>query len=261
MLLADRVALITGGAGGIGRGIALGFAEEGCSVALADINIKNAGEAIDEIVKIGSTGLAVQCDATDAHQVKSAVEDVIRRFGKIDILVNNAGGMPDSPSLEDTSEEFWDKVVGLNLKSAFLFCRAVVPFMKEKRYGRIINISSIGAINPPRHSVHYNSAKAGVIGLTCDLAGALAPFNINVNAIVPGLIRTAFYDHLAGLGSDAEKDAFFASLAKMVPLQRVGTPEDIAGAAVFLASRLGSYVTGTSIYVSGGMPLSPQGIG
>jgi NAD(P)-dependent dehydrogenase (short-subunit alcohol dehydrogenase family) len=185
----------------------------------------------------------------------------MQQFGRIDILVNNAGGMVSSPPLEAISEEMWDKVVDLNLKSGFLFCQAVVPLMKEKRSGRIINISSIGAINPPKHSLHYNAAKAGVIGLTYDLAGALAPYNINVNAIVPGLIRTAFYNNLAGLKTVEEKDAFFTSIAKMVPLQRIGTPEDVAGAALFLASRLGSYVTGTTIYVTGGMPLAPQSAG
>jgi NAD(P)-dependent dehydrogenase (short-subunit alcohol dehydrogenase family) len=258
MLLSDRVALITGGAGGIGRGIALQFAEEGCSVAIADIEANNAVKTVEEVVKRGREGLAIQCDATDSRQIKNAVERVIHRFGKIDILVNNAGGMPASPPLEEITEDLWDKVVDLNLKSGFLFCQAAVPHMKEKKYGRIINISSIGAINPPKHSVHYNSAKAGVIGMTYDLAYTLAPFNINVNVIVPGLIRTAFYDRLVGPMKEEDKDAFFAGLAKMVPLKRIGTPEDIAGAALFLASRLGSYVTGTSIFVSGGMPLSAQ---
>jgi 3-oxoacyl-[acyl-carrier protein] reductase len=260
MLLSDRVALITGGAGGIGRGIALQFADEGCAVAIADIDVKNAGETINEVARKGRAGLAIQCDVTDGRQVKQTVEKVISQFGKIDILVNNAGGMPASPPLEEITEDLWDKVVDLNLKSGFLFCQAVAPYMKEKRYGKIINISSMGAINPPKHSVHYNAAKAGVIGLTYDLAYALAPFNINVNVIVPGLIRTAFYDRLVGPMKGGEKDAFFASLAKMVPLKRIGAPEDIAGAALFLASKLGAYVTGTSILVSGGMPLAPQNI-
>jgi 3-oxoacyl-[acyl-carrier protein] reductase len=155
-------------------------------------------------------------------------------------------------------EELWDKVIDLNLKSNFLFCKAVIPYMKDKKYGKIINISSIGAINPPKHSIHYNSAKAAVIGFTYDLAYTLAPFNINVNVILPGLIQTAFYDGLAGLNSDQQKNAFFNMLGRMVPLQRIGTPEDIAGAAVYLASDLAAYVTGTSLLVSGGLPLMPQ---
>ncbi len=260
MLLSNNIALITGGAGGIGRGIALKFAEEGCSVAIADVNILGANDTVAEILKKGRKGLAIQCDVTKSEQVKSTVDQVVRQFGKIDILVNNAGGMSAAPPIEDLSEELWDQVMALNLKSNFLFSKAVIPYMKDKKYGKIINISSIGAINPPRHSIHYNTAKAGVLGFTYDLAYALAPFNINVNAIVPGLIQTAFYDRLIGPVSDEQKQAFFASLGKMAPLQRVGTPEDIAGAAVFLASNLGSYVTGTSILVSGGMPLAPQNI-
>jgi 3-oxoacyl-[acyl-carrier protein] reductase len=258
MLLSNKIALITGGAGGIGKGIALKFAEEGCSIAIADVNIKEAHKTISEVLSKGVQGLAVQCDATDSQQVKNTVEQVMSRFAKIDILVNNAGGMPAAPPIEEMSEELWDQVVDLNIKSNFLFCRAIVPIMKEKKSGRIINISSIGAINPPKHSIHYNTAKAGVLGFTYDLAGALAPFNITVNAIVPGLIRTAFYDHLMPPADDQGKNAFFDTLGKMAPLQRIGTPQDIAGAALYLASELGAYVTGTSLLVTGGMPLAPQ---
>lgn len=258
MLLANNIALITGGAGGIGRGIALKFAEEGCDIAIADIDLQAANETIAEVVKAGRRGVAVQCDVTKSEQVKAAVDEVTGWSGKVDILVNNAGGLIASAPIEDMSEELWDRIFALNLKSNFLFCRAVVPHMKQRKYGKIINISSIGAINPPRHSIHYNAAKAGVLGFTYDLAYALAPFTINVNAIIPGLVRTAFYDHAIGPVSDEGKNAFFDSLAGMVPFHRVGTPQDIAGAAVFLASELGAYVTGTSILVSGGMPIAPQ---
>jgi NAD(P)-dependent dehydrogenase (short-subunit alcohol dehydrogenase family) len=261
MLLANNVALITGGAGGIGKGIALKFASEGCDIAIADIDFEAAGKTAAEVLKMGRQGTAIQCDATKSEQVKATVGTVIGRYGKIDILVNNAGGLLASPPIEEMSEELWDRIFALNLKSNFLFCKALVSHMKERRSGKIINISSIGAINPPRHSIHYNAAKAGVLGFTYDLAYALAPFNINVNAIIPGLIRTAFYNHVIGQVSDEGKNAFFDSLAGMVPLHRIGTPQDIAGAAVFLASELGAYVTGTSVLVSGGMPLAPQNEG
>jgi 2-deoxy-D-gluconate 3-dehydrogenase len=260
MLLSDRVAIITGGAMGIGNGIALKFAEEGCSIVIADRNIDRAKNTIDELRSKGGRGLAIPCDAANSEQVTDATAEVFKQFGKVDILVNNAGGMSSAPPIEDMAEELWDSVVALNLKSCFLFSRTIVPHMKANRYGRIINISSIGAINPPKHSIHYNTAKAGVLGFTYDLAAALASFNINVNAIIPGLIKTAFYDQLIGPMPEEQKDVFFDSLAKMVPLQRIGTPGDIAGAALFLASELGSYVTGSSIYVTGGMPLLPQNI-
>jgi NAD(P)-dependent dehydrogenase (short-subunit alcohol dehydrogenase family) len=255
MLLSDRVAIVTGGAKGIGRSIALKFAEEGCAVAIADVNMQEANATLKLLKKEGMT---LQCDVTDGKQVKNTVDQVLAKFGKIDILVNNAGGMPSAPPLEEMTEEQWDKVVALNLKSNFLFCRAVIPLMKARKFGKVINFASMGAINPPKHSIHYNSAKAGVIGFTYDLAYTVAPFNINVNVIVPGLIQTAFYNNLAGLASDQQKEAFFGMLGKMVPLQRIGTPEDVAGAALYLASDLASYVTGTSLLVSGGLPLQPQ---
>ncbi len=258
MLLSNRVALVTGGATGIGRSIALKFAEEGCSVAIADINMPETNNTIQKISGTGREGLAIQCDVTDNRQVKNVVDRVLGKFGKIDILVNNAGGMSSAPPIEEMDEELWDKVVDLNLKSNFLFCKMIIPHLKQKKYGKIINISSIGAVNPPKHSIHYNSAKAGVLGFTWDLAYTLAPFNINVNVILPGLIQTAFYNGVAGLTSDQQKDAFFNMLGKMVPLQRMGTPDDIAGAALYLASDLAAYVTGTSLVVSGGLPLTPQ---
>lgn len=258
MLLPDRVAIITGGAKGIGRGIALKFAEEGCSIAIADISMKEANDTLAEVSKRGREGLAIKCDVTDSKQVRATVDKVISKFGKIDILVNNVGAMPPTPPIEDLPEEDWDKVLALNLKSDFLFCKFVVPHMKKMKYGKIINLSSIGAIQPPAHVIHYNAAKAGVLGFTYDLASALAPFNICVNAILPGPVRTTFYDHMIGSMTEKEKDDFFNNIGKnKVPLQRVGNPEDIAGAALFLASELSAFVTGETLIVSGGLPLLP----
>jgi 2-hydroxycyclohexanecarboxyl-CoA dehydrogenase len=251
MLLSDRVAIVTGGARGIGRGIALKFADEGCRVAVSDIIIKEANDTASEIINRGGQGVAIECNATNGAQVSAMVDQVIDRFGKIDILVNNAGGLPSTAPIEDMSEEEWDSVVALNLKSAFLGCKYVVPHMKARKYGKIVNISSLGATVPPSSNVHYHSGKAGVLGMTVDLAVGLASYNIYVNAIIPGPIRTAFF------GSRLNDDAFFAELGKTVPLGRVGTPEDIAGAALFLASELSSFVTGEFINVTGGLPLGP----
>jgi NAD(P)-dependent dehydrogenase (short-subunit alcohol dehydrogenase family) len=195
----------------------------------------------------------------DEKQVKAAVDKAIGQFGKIDILVNNAGGMLVAPKpIEDMPEADWDRVLTLNLKSLFLFSKAVVPQMKKRKYGRIINLSSAAALNPPAHCIHYHTAKMGIIGFTLDLAHTLAPFNISVNVLLPGPVRTDFYDPMLGKLSEKEKDAFFDDLGKGdIPMQRVGTIEDVANAALFLASDMSSYITGDALLVSGGSPLRP----
>ncbi len=258
MLLERRVAIITGGAVGIGRGIALKFAAEGCSVVIADIAAKEGEKTAAEVTQKGGNGIFVPCDVTVSRQVQDMVGKTISKFGKIDILVNNAGGVPDPKgSLDEVSEEQWDRSLNLNLKSAFLCCKAVVPHMKKNKYGKIINISSLGAVHPAVSVVHYHSAKAGVLGLTYNLAFELAPFNISVNAILPGPIRTPFWEPVTR--DIPDKDAYFAEIArKEVPMQRVGTPEDIAGAALFLASELSAFVTGETINVAGGIPQLPH---
>jgi len=259
MLLADRVAIITGGAKGIGRGIALKFAQEGCAVVIADIDDKSAEATLAEISKKGGKGTALACDALDDKQVKAVVDKTVGNHGKIDILVNNAGGMLVAPKpIEEMPEADWDRVLTLNLKSLFLFSKAVVPQMKKQKYGRIINLSSAAALNPPAHCIHYHTAKMGIIGFTLDLAHTLAPYNICVNVLLPGPVRTDFYDPMLAKLSDKEKDAFFEELGRGdIPLQRVGTTEDVANAALFLASELASYTTGDALLVSGGSPLRP----
>jgi 3-oxoacyl-[acyl-carrier protein] reductase len=259
MLLADRVAIITGGAKGIGKGIALKFAQEGCAVVIADIDDKSAEETLAEITQKGGKGITLACDALDDKQVRAVVDKTIGSYGKIDILVNNTGGMLVAPKpIEDMPEADWDKVLALNLKSLFLFSKAVVPQMKKQKYGRIINLSSAAAVNPPAHCIHYHTAKMGIIGFTLDLAHTLAPFNICVNVLLPGPVRTDFYDPMLAKLTEKEKDAFFDELGRGdIPLQRVGTTEDVANAALFLASELSSYVTGDALLVSGGSPLRP----
>lgn len=261
MLLSDRVAIVTGGAMGMGMGMAVRFAEEGCKVAVVDIRMEQADETVARIVQKGGEGIAVRCDVTRADQVQDAVNRVLRQFGKIDILVNNAGGILSSPPIEDMTEEEWDQTLALNLKSDFLFCKFAVPGMKKQGYGKIINVSSIGAVQPPHHAIHYNTAKSGIIGFTYDLANALAPLNITVNAILPGPVRTEFYHARTDPMSEKERDDFFAGLGKKVPMQRPGSPEDIAGPALFLASELSSYVTGQLLMVAGGLPLLPPSRG
>ncbi|NLY38042.1 MAG: SDR family oxidoreductase [Firmicutes bacterium] len=258
MLLANKVAIISGGATGMGRAIALKFAEEGCHVAVADINVPQANETIRGVVERGREGLALECDIASSEAVQAVVDQVMTKFGRINILVNSAGttaGVAGGSSVAAISEGEWDRIVAINLKGAFLFTRAVVPQMKKQRDGRIINISSLGAVHPPTVSPHYHAAKAGLLGMTYDTARELGPFNIRINAIMPGPIRTPFYDKLIAAMGEAEKEAFFECLGKEAPLQRMGRPEDIAGAALFLASDLSAYVTAAVIPVSGGLPL------
>jgi len=257
MLLKDRVAIVTGAAKGMGKGIAVRFAEEGCRVAIADIDLTKAQETAAEISAKGVEGLAFACDVTAIGQVSHVVEEVAKRYGRIDILVNNAGAIGNHFDIEDMPEEEWDRIIDLNLKSHFLFCKFVVPYMKKARYGKIIGISSIGAVLPPAHEINYNTAKGAIISFTYDLATALAQYGINVNCILPGPIKTHFYDGMLPGASEEEKEKVFANIGKKTPLQRIGTPEDIAGAALFLASELSSYVTGHALYVTGGLPLQP----
>jgi NAD(P)-dependent dehydrogenase (short-subunit alcohol dehydrogenase family) len=256
VLLADRVAVVTGGGKGMGRAISLRFAREGCDIAVVDWDFAAAQNVAAEVAALGRKSLAVQADISKSADVNAMADKVIRQFGKIDILVNNAGGVAGvkGGDIDTSTEEDWDKILSINLKGAFLVCKAVVPHMKARKYGKIINTSSMGAVHPSVSVLHYHSAKAGILGLTLNLAFELAPFNICVNALVPGPIDTPFWDAVAA--GIPDRKAYFAALAKKeIPLGRVGTPEDIAGPALFLASELSSYVTGQTIYVAGGQPI------
>ncbi len=255
MLLENKIALITGGAKGMGRAMTLRFAEEGCDVIINAMHIEGAQKVADEVKEKGREAIAIKADISSNVEVTDMVDRAIGKFGKIDILVNNAGGAGGG-DLEHSTEEDWDRVLAVNLKGHFLVTKAVVPGMKERKYGKIIFVSSMGAVHPAVSVLAYHSAKAGLIGLTYNLAFELAPHNIYVNCIVPGPIETPFWDALTqGMQSD-ERQAFFNALAKKeVPLGRMGTAEDIAGPALFLASGLSDYVTGQILYVAGGQPV------
>lgn len=260
MLLKDRVAIVTGGAKGMGRSIALRFAEEGCHVVVADIDEAGAQTVAEEALGYGVGALAARCDITRTSEIEAMVGKTLEEFGKIDVLINNAGGVPGtggSGNSETITEEEWDRIVTLNLKGPFLVTKAVLPTMKQRRSGSIVFISSMGAVSPVVSVLHYHSAKAGIIGLSINLAFELAPLGIRVNTIVPGPVETPFWDSLLPPGP--ERDAFFEALGKHeVPLGRVGKPEDIAGAALFLASDLSSFVTGQTLCVAGGLPMMSQ---
>jgi NAD(P)-dependent dehydrogenase (short-subunit alcohol dehydrogenase family) len=258
MLLENRVAIVTGGTKGMGRAIAHKFAEEGCDVVVTSRHAEEAQQVAKEIEALGRKSLGLKADISKSAEVNDMVAQTIKKFKKIDILVNNAGGVDvKGGDTTDATEADWDHILDVNLKGCFLCCMAVVPYMKKQKYGKIINLSSMGAVHPAVSVLHYHAAKAGVLGLTINLAFELAPYNIYCNAIVPGPIETPFWDNLQAPGP--ARDAFFAALCKKeVPLGRMGKPEDIAGPALFLASGLSDYVTGQIIYAAGGQPLNAQ---
>lgn len=260
MLLKDKVAIVTGGAKGMGRAIALRFAEEGCDVVVTDTDMENALKVADQIAALGRRSLAVIADITDSTYVRKMVDEVLTKFGTIDILVNNAGGVPGTKGTgnSDTiTEKEWDRIINLNLKGTFLVTMAVLPTMKKNRSGKIVNISSMGALSPSVSVLHYHAAKAGVLGFSLNLAFELAPLNIHVNAIAPGPVETTFWDALIPDGP--QRDAFFGAMVKQeIPLQRMGTARDIAGVALFLSSELSDYMTGQTLCVAGGQPMLSQ---
>ena len=259
MLLKDRTAIVTGGAVGIGKGIATRFAAEGARVVIADISEKNGAATEAEIKDAGGSALFVRCDVTSRDEVRNMVDATVSAFGGVDILVNNAGGVPNikGETLEEITDDEWQLFIDLNLKSVFLCCQAAVPYMKKQKYGKIVNFSSLGAVHPAVSVVHYHSAKGGVISMTYNLAYELAPHNIYVNCILPGPVKTPFWDPVVKDVEDV--DAYFNEIGRReVPLGRVATPEDIAGNALYLASDLSSYVSGQMLYVGGGQPLLPH---
>lgn len=258
-MLKGRVAIITGGAKGIGYGIAKKFAEHGCHLVLNVHRRLDEYEGGPEKVK-SLEGFGIKChvvmgDVSESGDAKRLVQETVQNFGEIDIVVNNAARAPLPKSIIDVTEEEWDTVIDVNLKAAYLLCREVGPYMKKARYGKIINISAVSGTAPLISNVHYNSSKAGLNMLTRDVALEFAPFNINVNCISPGIIVTELLETV--VPKEMEKEIFFDGFAKHnVPMMRVGYPVDIANAALFFASDMSSYVTGEILLVAGGVPLS-----
>jgi 3-oxoacyl-[acyl-carrier protein] reductase len=253
MLLKDRVAIITGGSRGMGRGIALRFAEEGCSSVIADLRDQEGEQTIKDVQAKGKDAIYVRCDVTDSAQVKAMVDKAIAKFKKIDIMVNCAGIGRPPRLINDISEEEYDRVVGVNMKGIFLCLQAIAPHMKENHYGKVINISSLAGIVPAAVSIDYAAAKAGALHLSNCFAKEMAKYNVTVNAILPGMIRTDMTADFAP-PDIPDLDKFMGELTKGIPLGREGTTDDIAAAALFLASDESSYITGDAIKVGGGMP-------
>jgi 3-oxoacyl-[acyl-carrier protein] reductase len=244
-----RVAIVTGAAGGIGEGIARRLVEAGCAVALVDID---AGGCDAAVARLGgaSEAIAVQADVSDPQAVAHAVDLVASRLGTPTILVNNAGFARDVP-FDQMSVEQWDLVQGVHLRGAFLMARAVVPYMKELGWGRIVNISSISARGHSERA-NYCAAKAGMEGLVRALAVELGPFGITANAVAPGLVVTAMTSATAARRGLSLED-HLADAVTRIPARRAGTPGDVAHAVAYFASEEAGFVSGQVLTVSGGV--------
>jgi len=245
--LKEKTAIITGSGRGIGKEIAAKFAKAGANVCVSDIDLTTTKETAQEIAKdYGVKTLALAANVAKEEEVDKMIKDFIEFFGKIDILVNNAGITKDGLVI-DMKESDWDAVIGVNLKSAFLCTKAALRPMLKARSGRIINIASIsGQIGLPGQA-NYSASKGGMIALTKAVAKEAAKRSVTVNAIAPGFIRTAMTDKLSPEVVKGYEDA--------IPMKVLGTPEDIANSALFLASDLASYITGQVIAVNGGLAM------
>ena len=244
MSLSGRVALVTGASQGIGRGCALKLAESGARVAVAARNQEKLEELVREITVSGGKAAAFPLDVADEEQIKTACKAAIGQFGKIDILVNNAGVTRDQLVMRMKRSD-WDAVLNTNLTSAYLCIQQVIGSMLKQRWGRIVNMTSIFGQMGQAGQANYAASKAGVIGLTMAIAREVASRNITCNAVAPGFIETAM--------TSGFSDEFKQNALKMIPLGRVGTPEDVASAVAFLSSDAAGYITGHVLNVNGGM--------
>ena len=262
MRLTGKVAIVTGGAMGIGRGITLCMAKEGADVAIADLQIELAAKVAEEVKALGQKAMAFKADVTSEEDFKTLFHEVKREWGRIDILVNNAGvaSRPGNPFIQNVEAD-WDLVWAVNVKSIFFACKVMAPYFIENKGGKIINIASIAGPMSSPNMPPYSVSKMGVITLTKIIAKDLAAYGINVNAICPGILWTAFWQELAermakGGGSFAgmsPRQVFESRVQALIPLKREQTPEDIGWAAVFLASDEARNITGQALHVDGGV--------
>jgi meso-butanediol dehydrogenase / (S,S)-butanediol dehydrogenase / diacetyl reductase len=269
--LEGKVALVTGGARGIGRGIVLALARAGADVAIADVErlatsgqqygdraiggFTAAREAAAEVAALGRRSAAIHADVTRKEEVGRMVEDTVRQLGGLDVLVCNAGVVSVAP-VEGMPEDTWDLTMAVNVKGVFLACQAAIPSMKGRRGGAIINIASVAGKNGHPGLAHYCASKFAVVGFTNALAKELAPDGIRVNAICPGILRTQMWEYLAEtlkMPGEAKEAAWDRYVRSLIPLGRPQTPEDIGALAVYLASA--ENVTGQAINVDGGIEL------
>lgn len=242
--LSGQTALVTGASRGIGKAIALALGKAGAKVACIARNEEKLKETADEITAAGGTAAVYACDVTDSAAVQQVVEKLVEDWEQLDILVNNAGITRDT-LIPRMSDEEWDDVISTNLRSVFLFTRAAIQAMMRKRYGRIINISSVSGIMGNPGQANYSASKAGIIGLTQTVAREIAGRKVTVNAICPGFVATEMTDALGPAVQDEVK--------KRVPSKRLGEANEIADAVLYLASESGAYITGQVLTIDGGL--------
>jgi len=242
--LTDQVAIVTGAARGLGQTIARDLAASGAIVACIDVNEDLLAGTVESINAAGGRAAAFACDVTNSERVTEVVRQVAEQFGRLDILVNNAGVTRDNLVMRMKDEE-WDLVLGINLRGTFLFTRAAAKPMSKGKRGRIINIASVSGMMGNPGQVNYSASKAGVIGLTRTVSRELCKRNITVNAVAPGFIAT---DMAAKLGEE-----LIAQITAETPLGRLGSPQDVADAVLFLASEAASFITGHVLVVDGGL--------
>ena len=246
--LKNKIAIITGARRGMGRTHALALSRAGAKVVVSDISQEECQIVVDEIKEAGGEAMAVKCDVSKKEEVKDMIKKALDRWGKIDILINNAGIAQFVPFLEMTEEE-WDRTININLKGYFLCAQAAAKEMAKQKSGVIVNIASVAmgqqGIGFP-NIVHYCASKGGIVGMTEALAVELAPYNIRVNVVSPGMIETPMIDPMK-----QDKKAIEGILNR-VPLHRVGSPEEVSNLVLFLASDASSYMTGSTVIIDGG---------
>jgi len=254
-MLPDKIAVVTGASKGIGRAIALRLAKEGANVVIADVD-KDEGEKVAQMIReMGRDCLAVKCDVSNVQKVEDMVEKTMQKLGRIDILVNNAG-VSSMAAMVELEEKDWDFNMDINAKGQFLCSRAVAKHMIKQKSGKIINNASLAAKRGARFLAHYSASKFAVLGLTYTMAIELAPYNITVNAVCPGIVETdmirrewKWEGDIRGMTPDEVRNEVLGEIL----LGRLCQPEDVAGAVAFLASKDADYLTGQSINVNGGM--------
>ncbi len=245
MSLMNKVSIVTGGAQGLGRAIALELARKGSHLVVGDVNLEAAQRVTEEVHALGRRSLALRVDVSNARDVSEMADRVVKEFGRIDILVNNAG-ICQVVTIEKMTEEDWDRVMAINLKGVFLCSKAVMGVMKKQRSGRIVNMGSLaGKVGGIATGANYSVSKAGVMCFTKALARELAPYGVTVNAVAPGVIET---DMTRGI-----TQGDFTNYLKTIPLGTIGSAEDVSHAVAFLVSDEARYITGEILDVNGGM--------